>query len=199
MTDRWDLPPFAIFQPGNPNVDHTPPPITTMDGPSQPIVRIPVAGPEPFNTLAIVRGRAMIGSGGISDDTMHRLRSVAMTHLVIPGFDPARPVLDQVRHSTSASILAMSSWVQRGIENDDGSSFVIAIDDIDEVAVIDEQSGRFGVAIDTANSHDQTSSSDFLEMTSWVLYADPATRPLDARRRFPKRLDQHRPRLHAAG
>lgn len=177
MTNNWDLPPYAVYDPSNPNIDHTPPPLTTMDGPAQPIVRIPVAGPAPFNTLAVVRGRAMIGSGPISDGRMHRYTWTASTHLHIPDFDHDRPVLDQVRHSTSATILAMSSWVQRGIENDDGSEFTVAVDAIHPEAVIGDD-GRFSVAIDTANSHNQTSSSDFLEMTSWVLYFDPETDPV---------------------
>ncbi len=178
MTGNWDVAPGQIFQPDNPNIDHTLPPITTVDGPAQPIVRIPVVGPAPFNTLAIVRGRAWIGEGPISDGRMHHRTSLVSTHLTIPGFDPGRPVLEQVRHSTSATILAISSGAQRGIENDDGSEFVIAVDAVHEEARIADD-GRFSVAIDTANSHYQTSSADFLEMTSWVLYHDPDAKALD--------------------
>lgn len=177
MTRKWDVPPGEIYQPWNPNIDHTPAPIMTVDGPAQPVVTIPVVGPRRFNTLAVVRGRGWIGAGPISDGLMHHQTTVVSTHLIIPDFDASRPVLDQVQHSTSATILAMSSGAQLGIENDDGSSFTVAVDAIHDEAIIGDD-GRFSVAIDTANSHDQTSSADFLEMTSWVLYFDPDSRPL---------------------
>jgi|GEM_PF-6730249 len=173
----WEIP--SGFIPIYPGVDYTPPPIPSVDGPAQHVLKIPVAGPAPFNTLAVVRGRGAIGSGLISDDEMHRTVWRVSTHLKIPSYDPDRPVLDQLRHSTAASIVAMSSGGQIGIEHDDGSDFQVAVDEIVAEPYVDEDTKRFYVDIRTANLHNQTSSVDYLEMTSWVLYYDPATKPLD--------------------
>jgi len=162
-----------------PGVDYTPPPITSVNGPAQPVVKMPIAGPAPFNTLAVARGRGLIGSGPISDDTLHRTTWRSMTHLKIPGIDHDRPLSEQLVHSSTASILAISSGDQVGIEYDSGSNFQIAIDVVHAEAYVDETTGRFGVDFDTASLHNQTSSSDFFEMTTWVMYFDPDTVPLD--------------------
>jgi hypothetical protein len=162
-----------------PGVDQTPPPLPSVDGPAQAVVTIPIAGPAPYNTLAIARGRGVIGSGPIFDDELHPTVWRSMTHLHVPGIDHDRPLSEQLVHSTTASILTVSSLDQLGPEHDGGSDFLIAIDAVRAEAYVDETTGRFGVDIETVNRHDQTGSVDFLEMTTWVMYYDPATKPLD--------------------
>ncbi|WEK12788.1 MAG: hypothetical protein P0Y48_09950 [Candidatus Microbacterium phytovorans] len=186
MTETWMLGPFVMPDPWNPYLDHTPPPISDIDGPAPPVIRIPIAGPDPFNTLAIVRGRSFISHGPISDGKLDRgVRRLIPTHLTIPGFDPERPVSEQVRHSSVASIVTISSGGQRNPENDAGSDFIIAVDALDPDPTID-RNGRYYLTAVTASSHDQTSSGDFLEMTSWVAYYDPAMtlppEPIEIRR-----------------
>ncbi|QAY69558.1 hypothetical protein [Xylanimonas protaetiae] len=173
MTDTWELPPYELYAPWDPNIDHTPPPLTSVDGPAQPVLKIPVAGPSPFNTLAVVRGRAFIGSGPISDGTMHRVDSVVRTHLVIPEFDRDVPLGNQLAHSTTASILAMASGPEKEVFADDGSHFTIAIDEVVADPHVDPDTGRYSVTVRTACEHHQTSTAQWLEMTSWVLYREP--------------------------
>jgi len=174
----WEVFVVDIALPGD-GLDHTPPPIASVDGLAQPVVKIPIAGPAPYNTLAVARGRGVIGRGKVSDDFAHRATWRSMTHLKIPGIDHDRPLSEQLVHSSTACIITMSSGAQLGPEHDSGSNFLIAIDAVIAEAYVDEATGRFGVDVETVNRHNQTSSGDFFEMTTWVMYYDPDTVPLD--------------------
>ena len=174
MSDQWLVAGYAGPPLWVPGADGRPPLIGDVGGPAQPIIKVPVVGPEPFNTLAIVRGRGGIGEFGIADGEIDRVSSTVWTRLVLPTFDPSRPVSEQIKHSSTASLLCMSSRAQLGPENDAGSEFTVAIDTIRADPAMTE-TGQFGLVVNTASSHYQTTSMSFLETSSWVLYYDPET------------------------
>ncbi|KQO98537.1 hypothetical protein [Leifsonia sp. Leaf264] len=148
--------------------------IEPPDDHAQPIVKIPVTGPAPFNTLAVVRGRAIVGDGFVSNDRPKPERRLVSTHLKIPDYDMERPWQEQLQHSTTASLFHLSQTDQTG-STDAGAHFIAAIDSIVFEPVINEDTGRLSINIDTNKLGDQVTAIHFLEMTSWVLYFDPKT------------------------
>ena len=83
-----------------------------------PVVRIPVAGPPPFNTLAVVR--TQIGSTGTTGYGLFRTTLTVPTSFKLIGHDPrVEPVF---QHSTSATI-----WL---ISLTDDNDFLGAVDTV---------------------------------------------------------------------
>ena len=55
---------------------------------TQPIVRIPVAGPRPFNTVVVVRARVGLTHFGVAYEKRRRYRWAVGTPFQLIGFDP---------------------------------------------------------------------------------------------------------------
>lgn len=155
----------------------TPPKYAPAVSPS-PIVRIPIAGPGRFNTLAVLRHRwNIVEQTGPADGELHRWTITVATPLKIPGYTPELDTSEQVRHSTSANLFAY----QAGPEvsdgpiptADDGAEFTWAVDRIhDEVQIVGEDA-QVALRIDVAYQSYQVLSNAFIEASSWVMYHDP--------------------------
>lgn len=139
----------------------------------QPVVRIPVVGPEPFNTLVVVRGRIFTTRYAYADGKLTRWSAAVGTNFSLIGFDPRVP--PPFQHSTTAAL--------QMIQSSDDTMFVTAVDEV---------SGRFddrGVWTITANLGDlwdNVIASAYATISSWVLCYEPP--PPDAPRR-PWRLE----------
>ena len=68
----------------------------------QPVLRIPVVGPWPFNTLVVVKCRFGVTANRYSDGKLLRRKIVVPTNFSLIGFDPRVPPPSQ--HSTSATL-----------------------------------------------------------------------------------------------
>src|SRR5689334_4041309 len=84
-----------------------------------PVVRIPIAGPEPYNTLAVVRAR--LGSQtSAANGKIYREKVTFATSFTLIGHDPRiKPAFE---HSTMADI-----WL---IAQDDDARFLYAVDTV---------------------------------------------------------------------
>ncbi|GAA3228501.1 hypothetical protein GCM10017691_19700 [Pseudonocardia petroleophila] len=138
-----------------------------------PIVKIPVAGPAPFNMLAVVRSR-LWGMGYFGDD-LHRAHVTGYpTALTIPRFDPGRPEQHVVHHSTSVGVSAMAA--------DDDVDFTVALDSVASASTFDRD-GTWLLSFDSAVQFDFDSlvevEAGVVEYvaTSWVLFVEPPPPP----------------------
>jgi hypothetical protein len=129
-----------------------------------PVVRIPVAGPAPFNTLVVVRCTASSGTIHVSNGKLNRWRSVHWTPFVIAEHDPRTDPVFQ--HSTTAVLQMMQA--------SDDTSFVVAVDGVD--AGFDE-TGRWIVSVETADASERVFSTHRLYVSSWILCYEPVLEP----------------------
>jgi hypothetical protein len=127
----------------------------------QPVVRIPVVGPEPFNTLVVVRGQVPTTSYRHADDTLQRRKLAVGTNFSLIGFDPRVPPPSQ--HSTTAALQMMQA--------SDDSAFVIAVDGID--AGFFDDSGRWTLVVRVADLFDEVYAASNAYISSWVLCYEP--------------------------
>jgi hypothetical protein len=130
----------------------------------QPVVRIPVAGPAPFNTLAVVRTEASGMLHSNAPGQLLRWRSTTETPLVLAGYDPRRPEQQHVVHSSSATLHMM--------QTSDGTDFVHAVDAVVAESTINED-GRWMVSIDSAAEAGKVTAATGVEISSWVLCFEP--------------------------
>jgi hypothetical protein len=130
-------------------------------------VRIPVAGPEPFNTLVLVQGYGYWGIGEISNDELYRLRYGIKTSFDLRGYDNLVD-LDPIpyKHSTIAAQLMLQA--------DDDTPFVVAIDAVDGFF---DKNGTWVVALDIASQWKGVHSSSTCYYSSWVLCKEPPLPP----------------------
>lgn len=131
-----------------------------------PIVRIPVAGPAPFTTLAVVRSRlwGMVFVG----DELHRAHVTGYpTGLTIAGFDPGRPEQHVVRHSTSVGVSAMAV--------DDDGDLTVALDSVEAGSTFDRD-GTWLLSFDSAIQFEAAALVEYVA-TSWVLFVEPPPPP----------------------
>lgn len=144
-----------------------------------PVVRVPVAGPEPYNTLAIVRGAFPVVPGvKIADGHIHRTQMSGATTFELVGHDPrVEPVFD---HSTTISL--------QMIQQDDDAAFTWAVDTVD--ASFDDR-GRWTITVDTAWSLDNELGTARAYFSSWILCHEP---PVDFRKTpgMPRQQGLHR-------
>ncbi len=138
----------------------------------QPVVRIPVAGPAPFNMLAVVRTVAVVTQYSVADGLMDRQRLSLGTNLVLSGYDPLRPEQQLVRHSSSATVRMMQISAEVGALTDDNTNFTFAVDEVETESKLDE-TGRWYVTVDVAASVVQVYAGATMEVTSWVLCWEP--------------------------
>ncbi len=131
----------------------------------QPVVRIPVAGPDPFNTLVVVRGSVSTGEYRWADDKLHRYRYTVMTNFQLIGFDPR--VSPPFKHSTTAAIQMMQA--------DDDTAFVVAVDQV--VDCLFDDHGHWTFVFDVGSLWDQVYAASAAYFSSWVLCYEPPPNP----------------------
>lgn len=144
---------------------------------AQPIVRIPVAGPEPFNTLVVVRFQMGIGEFAWSDGKFHAItRGPVATGFTLAGDDDPRSHRPPSQHSSMAML--NHQQLKSGDLLAGDSPFVNAFDD-----VID---GRFEYVGDkwrwclwwrTDWLADQAWAAATAYVSSWVLCWEPPREP----------------------
>jgi hypothetical protein len=128
----------------------------------KPMLRIPVAGPEPFNTLVVVRGGALWTTRAPwpSDGDTYRWIATAKTPFILQGFDQrVDPVFD---HSTTVV------WQFLNVADD--TTFLIAEDAVIE-GRFDEE-GRWEVSTLVAASAGEGMRGQAF-VSSWVLCYEP--------------------------
>ena len=143
-----------------------------MDGVSSRVVRIPAAGPSPFNTLVNVHC-ARPGTGIL---TQHSGTSKALitvtTDFLLLGFDPYNPPPNPYPyHSTTVVLQALSL--------SDDTSFTMAIDAVSAHFADD---GHWTVTADTTLSISYSTFTTRWEtltpvLSSWVLCYEPPPLP----------------------
>ena len=113
----------------------------------QPVLRSAVPGPEPFNSLVLVRGT--LPAGAVATDGTFAIR----TNFVLAGFDPASP--PAFKHSSTAAL------------RQPGAAEIDAIDH----GFFDD-SGRWMLLVrgDSLRRHGA------VELTSWVMCREPPAR-----------------------
>jgi len=138
----------------------------------QPVIRIPVVGPAPFNTLAVVRTVAVVTQYSVADGMMDRQRLALGTNLVLTGYDPLQPEQQHVRHSSSATLRMIQISAETDILTDDNTSFTFAVDEVEADSKFDE-TGRWYVTVNVAASAVQVYAGGTMEVSSWVLCWEP--------------------------
>ena len=132
-----------------------------------PVVRIPIAGPEPFNTLVVVRSQvSVIDQTRPADGQTHRARLTYGTAFSLVGFYPRiRPPVD---HSTAVSLQMFQS--------SDDTTFICAVDTVSGAF---DENGRWTVTVDVASEFDGVLAAATAYVSSWVLCYEP---PVDLSR-----------------
>jgi len=124
-----------------------------------PAVRVPVAGPEPFNTLVVVHGTVSGVTAGASDN-VRRWRIQVGTPFLLAGFDPR--VNPAFQHSTTAAIHTILAT--------DDTWFVVAVDRVEGFF----HEGRWWIAAEWAVGVDEDVSALVgAHYSSWVLCYEP--------------------------
>jgi len=141
------------------------PPAPPHESRADPVIRIPVAGPRPFNTLVIVRETISYGQLWPSDGNIYRFPGKFETSFCLVGYDPRVDV--PYKHSTTAVMY----WAQLA----DDTSFLIAYDAA--TASFDAR-GCWIVTVDSALASDGEDYVAMAAISSWVLcYEPPPARP----------------------
>jgi hypothetical protein len=125
-----------------------------------PLVRVPVAGPDPFNTLVIVRGRTWVDFGGWASGKIKRHRVRTPTPFKLVGHDPR--VAPAYQHSTVAAI--------NMVQSSEDTEFLTAVDAV--TGEFDDE-GRWIVIADCATAWWQVYASTLAYFSSWVLCYEP--------------------------
>jgi hypothetical protein len=131
----------------------------------QPVVRIPVIGPEPFNTLVVVRGRFSLTDYRKSDGKLHQFKWALPTNFSLIGFDPRVP--PPSRHSTTVTLQMLQ------VSGD--TNFAAAADAVDQGYFDD--TGRWTVVVRVASEADQVYAAWMAYLSSWVLCFEPPPNP----------------------
>jgi hypothetical protein len=124
------------------------------------VVRIPIAGPKPYNTLVAVRETISTGLTTPADGNLHRTPGVFTTSFHLKDYDPTADV--PYEHSTTAVIYHLSL--------EDDTSFLAAYDALD--AAFDD-SGQWIVTVDTAAYSDGEAIGSYAAVSSWILCYEP--------------------------
>ncbi|MFI5952698.1 hypothetical protein [Cryptosporangium sp. NPDC051539] len=138
------------------------------------VVKIPVAGPAPFTTLAVIRTRVhLVPVMRFADGVTKRDTLQVATGLFLDGFDPARPEHRQVVHSSSGTLRMMQISAEVDVFTDDNTDFTIAIDSIAAASTVSDQ-GQWVLTFDVATAFVQTWATAAAEISSWVLCVEGA-------------------------
>lgn len=130
-----------------------------------PVVRIPVAGPAPFNTLVVVRTRfSVIGQFGYADGEISRYTVRVGTGFRLIGHDPrVKPAFD---HSTTAAL--------QMIQSSDDTEFLVAVDTVTGEFADD---GTWLLTVQIADAFNNVLAACNAYASSWVLCYEPPIDP----------------------
>ena len=141
-------------------------------------MRIPVVGPDGYNTVAVVRETFTFTAGTFndSDGKIHRYTWPIATNFVLIGYDPRATVW---QHSTTAALRMLASTDSSAGTFDDTATVWTAVDAINR-AYFDEH-GTWTLDVDLAGMSDDpdTIAAANIMISSWVLCYEP---PVDPRR-----------------
>ncbi len=142
----------------------------------QPVVRMSVAGPAPFDTLVVVRTVAQITDYAWSNGEYHPHHGVVVP---TPFVSTAAAAHVRPKHSSSAVLrmLQISAQVDDSGPiplDDDNTSFTLAVDAVHPDSHFDS-TGRWCVTIDDAWQAWQVYSACTVEISSWVLVQERST------------------------
>ncbi|WP_350247597.1 hypothetical protein RBB84_12360 [Rhodococcus sp. D-6] len=140
---------------------------------SQPVIRIPIAGPPPYNTLAVVR--VQLGAGfSWATGKIKRNTSTYATNLIIKDYDPERhPEQRSIVHSTAGGFHSIQIVEGEGPHIGDwNTEWLYAIDNFHLESSVTSD-GRWCLTADTAGMVDGRISGATLEATSWVMFWEP--------------------------
>lgn len=145
------------------------------DGPTA-VIRIPVVGPRPFNTLVYARFRFSLplrADWGTWGDLWREVFTMP-TPVVLADYDAEDERQRTVKHSTTASLRALETTPELGVENDSGSSFTFAVDSIASEAKVDD-SGRVLLSVEHAWNFDDRTDAGLIvfDLSSWMLIYEP--------------------------
>ena len=127
-------------------------------------VRIPVAGPAPFNSLVVVRGRVFTTIGEVTDDVLYRKTVIVGTNFALAQYDQRDE--HPYQHSTSVALNI--------IQGTEEISFVTAVD-----AVVDgffDDVGRWTLVFDVGAQANDGWFQSSAYISSWVLCNEPPKR-----------------------
>lgn len=102
------------------------------------VTRIPIAGPQPYNTLVCVATQSFTGFRVVSTDTLSRFSVALGTQFRLAGFD--QRVAPKFDHSTTA-VTAATGPAERG-------TFQFAVDSVTGAGF--DSTGTYFVAVDVA-------------------------------------------------
>jgi hypothetical protein len=126
------------------------------------VTRIPVAGPAPYNTLAVVRTVVWVSKYSVSTGETHHDHVDIATDLIVRGFTEGDR-LPRASHSSTASLHMMQS--------SDDNSFTIAVDVV--TGAFDE-TGTWVLTVDTAQAFSGVFAAVAAFASSWVLFSENA-------------------------
>ena len=136
----------------------------------QPVLRIPITGPAPYNTLAVLRTIAPLGPTQWATGDLRRTTFDIKTDLNLMGYRPDRPEQQTVHHSSSATIRMMQIAEGDGPHLGDwNTTWVYAVDRVHPESKIDED-GNWIVTVDSASAIDGRLAVGSCEISSWVMF-----------------------------
>lgn len=139
-------------------------------------LRIPVTGPAPYNTLAVVHHFEFVAFVPPSDDSYYKTQLVVKSHFRLQGFDQ-RIQYPSPEHSTTVNLTHLST--------DRDPSWLVAIDAVD--GFFSDDDGTWCVRFDFASKKDAALGATF-DLCSWVLcYETPLS--ADAGRVSPRSVE----------
>ena len=135
----------------------------------QKVLKIPVAGPDPFNTLVVIRSGMTQGGSFLSDNDLPRFPWVPMrTHFRLKDFEDY-PEGSPPPHQHSTSVIIQ--WY--GLADDAG--FVIAADEVDGKF---DDDGYWTVLVSVAGQADHEDCYFNMYISSWGLCYEAPPAPL---------------------
>lgn len=137
------------------------------------VVRIPVAGPAPYNTLVYFRWQASVPGlyRAANGHTYHDSRTY-QTRLVIANYDPNDPDRSTIRHTSTGYLSMMQITPEAEVFADDNTDFTAAIEMVVGDALIDE-TGRVSITVDTSSRMFQVFSALTANVSTWALIYEP--------------------------
>ncbi|MGI5246053.1 hypothetical protein [Dactylosporangium sp. CA-139066] len=128
----------------------------------QPVVlRLPAAGPAPFNSLVVVRGRIHLTAPSVSDGSLRRFRLTVRTPFTLGGFEAG----------TAPSYRDSSAVALGMLQCSDRTPFTVAVDGV-RGAFDDE--GRWTLAVEARGSWSGVLAAASGYYSSWILCRETA-------------------------
>lgn len=155
-----------------------------LNPPEGQVLRIPIVGPAPFNTLAYVQYLVTTEdletlTTSITAGEMVRTTFRSPSPLILGGFDPTDKRQKRVEHSSTAVLTSLAA--------DDNKAFTAAVDGIEVNAQVDDETGQVFYTFSQAkryvyhNPFLNKRLSFVVRFSSWVLLYEPRPEGFDER------------------